>query len=461
MSEDRLSWRSLSGGGHFSRIAILCFGVWLHAANSMLAATTMPRAVEEIGGVLLIGWTFTLYQLGSILAGAATGLSVVRFGLRLAFLIAAGIYGVGSMVCALAPDMEVMLAGRLLQGVGGGWLVALVYVALERLFPHRLMPRLIALISAVWSASAFCGPLIGGSFASIGHWRAAFWAFALQAALFMLAAGLTIAKERREAPASRPRVPVGRLAVLAGAILLVAAAGAEARLASSSLLCLGGLALLWLFLRLDGADPRVRMFPSQPFDPRRPLGAGLVMVFALSLASMSFLVYGPFLLDVLYGVSPLAAGYMVALESVSWGVAAMIFAGAREVSEKHLIRVGAALVTLGILGFASTMPTGPLWTILGWAVCQGAGFGMMWGFVVRRVLAAAPGEERGRASSALPTTQQIGFAIGAAAAGLVANAAGFSDGIDPASAAAVGFWVFAAFLPIALIGNLAAWRLAE
>ena len=56
--------------------------------------------------------------------------------------------------------------------------MALSYVAVARLFPERLMPRLLALVSAGWGVSALCGPLIGGAFASMGWWRGGFWAFA-------------------------------------------------------------------------------------------------------------------------------------------------------------------------------------------------------------------------------------------------------------------------------------------
>jgi hypothetical protein len=62
-----------SGPG-WPAVAVLCLGVWLHAADSLLAATVMPSAVAEIGGVAFIYWTVALYQLGSIVAGAITGI---------------------------------------------------------------------------------------------------------------------------------------------------------------------------------------------------------------------------------------------------------------------------------------------------------------------------------------------------------------------------------------------------
>ena len=96
----RVSWRELYVDGHVARFTILCLGVWLHAADSMLVATLLPSAVDEIGGARFVSWTIALYQLGAIVTGAATGLLVVRFGLRSAMLGATFVYAVGCVLSA-------------------------------------------------------------------------------------------------------------------------------------------------------------------------------------------------------------------------------------------------------------------------------------------------------------------------------------------------------------------------
>ena len=75
------------------------------------------------------------------------------------------------------------------------------------------MPRLIALISAVWSISAFCGPLIGGSFATFGHWRFAFWASVAQAFIFLIAILLNINNDKPTDNHYPIVIPVGRLTI--------------------------------------------------------------------------------------------------------------------------------------------------------------------------------------------------------------------------------------------------------
>jgi MFS family permease len=456
-------WTELLDGGHLPRFSLLCLGVWLHAADSLLVATVMPSAAAEIGGVAYINWTIALYELGSIVAGAAAGLFSLRAGLRGAFTGAAVVYAVGCAMSALAPDMGTMLAGRLLQGVGGGMLLALSFVALGRLFPERLWPRLIGVVSAVWGVSSLCGPLIGGLFASAGLWRGGFWAFAGQAVVLSLLT-LWLLREgedamARTAPAVQ-RVPWGRLATLSLAILAIGAAGIDVALFRSTTLCIVGVVLLAVVVRWDGRRG-CALWPPRPLDLGWPVGAGIVMVLALSTATVSFTVYGPLLMAVLYGTDPLTAGYMIAVESVAWSATAVVFSGAHGRGEAALIRWGGVMIAAGVGGFALTMPVGPLTALLPWAVLQGAGFGMAWAFIVRRVVAAAPAGAKETASSTLPTTQLIGYALGAAIAGIAANAAGLGDDLDPAAARAAAFWVFAAFLPIAALGVAAAWRLAR
>lgn len=453
-------WADLRVGGNLPRFLVLCLGVWLHAADVLLVATVMPSAVKDIGGIAYMSWAISLYDVASIVAMAATANLALRLGLRGAMGWMAAVYALGCLASALAPSMAVMLFGRLLQGLGGGALVALACVAVARLFPERLMPRLMALISAIWGVSALCGPLIGGAFASAGWWRGGFWAFALQAGVLLVAALLLLragAGNRRDEAVGR--VPWARLAMLAVAIVAVAEAGARVSLLWSVALVIVGLALFWLCLRRD-AGAEERLLPRGALDPRRSTGVGLMAVFLLSLSTMSLTVYGPLLLTVLHGADPLVGGYLVALESAAWSAGAIACAGAGRRAEPWLIRMGALSILLGLVGLGFAMTPGPVLALVPWALLQGVGFGLAWAFMIRRVVAGAAADDSERAASALPTLQLVGYALGSSLCGMVANALGFADGVSLEEARIVGFWVFAAFLPPVALGVVAAWRLA-
>ncbi len=459
--QHEVGWQGIWRGGHVLRFGVFCLGIWLHAANGMYVTTIMPIVIEDIGSAHLLSWAFTLYLLGSILAGVATGRLVLLFGLRPMMFVAAGVYGGGCVLSTLAPKMEILLAGRLFQGVGGGLMIALAYIGFSTLFPRAIWVRLLSLSSAFWSISAFCGPLIGGLFAQYGSWRGGFATFAVISVVFAIVIPMTLPRTERPERRGKLNLPFARLGVLAVSVLMIATAGVEVGLIRSSVLCGGGVVIFVVFLWLDSLSPTTRMLPTRAFSLRERAGAGMLMVLLISLSTMSFMVYGPLLLRILYGVDALSAGYIAASESIAWGVVAVLFAGVRESAHPALIRIGCAITVVGIVGFALSMPDSSVLLIMPWALAQGAGFGMMWAVAVRRIVEASDAGERECASSAVPTIQHLGFAIGAAMCGIVGNAAGLGETMSEANARIAAFWVFAAFLPLAGLGYVAAWQLSR
>lgn len=131
-------WRALWASGDLGLFCFVSLGILLHATMETMMATISPAIVKELSGVTLIGWTFAIYELGAIVAGAAAGRLVSYVSLRGNMVGAALLYGVGALVCATAPSMPVLLAGRLVEGMGGGALVALAYVSVERLFSRAI-----------------------------------------------------------------------------------------------------------------------------------------------------------------------------------------------------------------------------------------------------------------------------------------------------------------------------------
>jgi hypothetical protein len=118
-------------------------------------------------------------------------------------------------------------------------------------------------------------------------------------------------------------------------------------------------------------------------------------------------------------------------------------------------------ITLGIAGLAWAMPHGPVVALLPWVVLLGAGFGMCWAFVMRRVVESVPESERERAAASLPTIQLLRYALGAALSGIVANLSGLAADVSRGAIELAAFWVFAASLPLAALGVAAAWRLSR
>jgi predicted MFS family arabinose efflux permease len=223
------------------------------------------------------------------------------------------------------------------------------------------------------------------------------------------------------------------------------------------MILLGCLALV-LFVIRDGLAADNRMLPAEVTDFSHAIGSGILGTLLLCISIMSFIVYGPLILIELYGLTPLEAGLVVLLETLAWGSAAIIFSGTSQVGEPRLIKSGGCLVLLGLIAMAFVFPRGWLWAVVLSVIVLNGGFGMMWGFIIKRIIGAASADDKDRTASLLPITQQTGFALGAALCGVVANGFGINETQSLPVIQEVAFWLFAGFVPLALLGNFMVWR---
>ena len=113
-----IGWGDVIAQGYLPPLLLICLGVSLHATDSLIVATMMPAIVTEIGGASLVSWAVSLYGLGTIVTGTASGLLALRFGVKRPMVVTAVLFSFGCLVASLAPEMWVLLVGRLLQGLG-------------------------------------------------------------------------------------------------------------------------------------------------------------------------------------------------------------------------------------------------------------------------------------------------------------------------------------------------------
>lgn len=440
------------------RFALLCLGIWLNAADTLVTATIMPSVAREIGGHQYFGWSVAAYLMGSIVAGACSGKLAQGLGLRRATVLAGAVYVAGCALGALAPEFFTFILGRLVQGLGAGAVVALCYVAITALFPKSLWPKVYGAVAGVWGGATLLGPMLGGAFAAAGFWRGAFWSFVVQGIVFVAAVAVMLPREAGARSAAR--IPSRQLLLLVVGVSLIGAAGVAASPAVAGACAVLGAAAMAAMLAVNRASPD-RLLPRATSDLSTATGLGLLTMFACEAAAIGFTVYGPAFIQARHAVSPLTAGYVTGAIAAGWTVCALLIGGLKAEREALAIRGGSLLILAAVGAAALAVTRGGLWTTAGAFLAVGCGFGLCWAFLARRAIAGAPADEQALASSAAPTVQLIGGAAGSAAAGAMANLLGFGHGIAPAAAYAQGPWLFAAFAPLALVGCLAAWRLAR
>ena len=460
------AWGDLFRGRNGWRAVALTGGVALHAVNVHIVTTVLPSVVSEIGGLDWYAWSTTLFVVGSIVGATLSVRLLAALGPRGACLAALAAFTAGSIGCALAPAMPWLLAGRTVQGVGGGLLAALSYGLIQLVFAPRLWSRAVALVSGMWGVATLCGPAVGGLFAQAGHWRWAFWSLLPLAALQALLVAVQLrpaAGVRHVRPAGMPRIPALQIGLLAASVLLIAASEFAPVLAWQAVGVAAGLGLGVAATRVDGRAA-VRLLPTGAYAVRAPMGAIYAGVVLLMIGTTTE-IFVPYFLQLLHGHSPLLAGYLTAAMAGGWSAGSLLSSGRSGAGVARMLRAGPVAWALGRAAVAVLMPAhgrlaaGAETLLVAIALgAVGLGVGIGWPHLVTRVMSLAPAGQEGLASASITTVQLYGMAVGAAVAGLVANAAGLTAPGGVAGARSAAFWLFASF---ALAPALAAWLVAR
>jgi MFS family permease len=416
----------------------------------------MPSAVADIGGQRFYAWVTTVYLVGSVVAATTVHSLLMRLGPRWAYLLGLSVFGAGSLVCAAAPTMEIMLVGRTVQGVAGGLLAGLGYAVINTALPSSLWTKASALVSAMWGVGTLVGPAAGGLFAQFGSWR---WAFGVLVILTIAMAVLVPVALPARADGSRgdsvrTSIPVWSLLLLGAAALSVSVAGIpQDVLATAALLALGG-ALVAVFIYVDRRLPAAVLPPSTfGSGPLKWIYVTLGVLMAATMVDM----YVPFFGQRLAHLTPVAAGFLGAGLAIGWTVGEISSAS---LSSSRVIRRTVAVAPLVMAtGLAIAALTqfeeAPVGLVAVWAgalLITGTGVGMAWPHLSAWAMSCVDDPAEGpAAAAAINTVQLICGAFGAGLAGVAVNLTDTGDA-TPAR------WLFAAFAVLAALGTLASYR---
>ncbi|MCF8468250.1 MAG: MFS transporter, partial [Sneathiella sp.] len=326
------------------------------------------------------------------------------------------------------------------------------------LFPRRLTARAMGAIGTLWGVSAFIGPLVRGLFVEYSTWRGGFWFFAIQGVLMAVWVYVALRKTAKPPQEARARFPVWRLVWLSVGVFFIAYGGIDISPLQTGFYVLLGIVSPLVFLWLDGQKHDTRLLPHKPFSLVSPVRAALTLVLCFSTTTVAITVYGPYLITLLHGEPAIVGGYVLACMSIGWAFVAFLVSGVPEKYDGRMIMTGMVIITLSLPGYAYSLPNGPVWLIAVFAAMQGSGFGMAWTFILRRAIRLAPQDENERVASAIPTIQRLGYALGAAYAGIIANASGLSGQTNISTLDFISILIPLACLPAALIGLVATAR---
>jgi MFS family permease len=421
MRGDRV--RGLWAPEHRSLTAGLVLTITFVASEALAIVTVMPVAARDLGGYRLYGWVFSAFMLGSVVGIVAAGREADRRGPAIPFAAGLVLFGAGLAVAGLAPSMAVLVAGRVLQGLGAGAVPAVAYVSIGRSLAGPLRARMMAVLSTAWVAPGLVGPALAAEVAHAFGWR---WVFLGLLPVVAVTGSIAVPALIRLGPPGTPREQEHRvtdgLLTAAGAALFLAgltlAAGSGALLAGGGLI-LAGVAAGFPALR--------RLVPAGTLTARRGLPATILSRGLLTFAFFGADAYVTLSITAVRHYTPVVASIAVTGATLSWTAGAWVQARVSEKWEgRRLVGAGLVIVLAGIAGMAAMLQPGvPVVAGLAAWTVAGLGMGLAYSPTALLMLREAPPGREGWASASLNLADVLGTAIGIGAGG-AAVAAGSS-----------------------------------
>ncbi|HEY4569205.1 MAG TPA: MFS transporter, partial [Kribbella sp.] len=379
--------------------------ITLVAFESLAVATAMPTVAQALDGLSLYALAFGGPLASGVVAMVVSGTWSDLKGPTRPLWHGTAWFLVGLIIAGLAPTMEILVVGRIVQGFGSGLLTVALYVVVGQLYPARLRPRIFAAFATGWVVPSLVGPAIAGLIVEHASWRIVFLAvpaIAIPAALVMRP-GLA----RGSAHEPRP----GKLWDKRAMWAIAAAVGV-------GLLHYGGqqhgvLQLILLPVGLAGVIAfGPRLLPRGTFTFGRGLPAVIALRGLVAAAGFGAEVFLPLMLTRERGLSPALAGLVLTVSALSW-TAASWYRGRPNQPFSHAVflQTGMVLIVLGIATATLTLDqhVPVVVGILGWSL-TGLGMGTVFPTLSVLVLEYSERDEQGANSSALQLSDSLATA---------------------------------------------------
>ncbi len=441
-------------------ILVICsMSLLIVGLDATIVNVALPSIQRSFHSTLAgLQWTIDAYTLVLASLLMLSGSTADRLGRRRVFQIGLALFLLGSLLCAVAPNLALLIAFRVLQAIGGAMLNPVAMSIVRNVFedPHE-RARAIGVWGAMFGISMALGPVLGGFLVSAISWRAIFLVNLPVGFAAIVLTALFVPESR--APRPRRIDPVGQLLVIAavGALTYAIIEGGRVGFGSLTVVVLLAFALACcaalVRYELRRREPllEVRFFHSAPFA-----GASAIAV-CLFAATGGFLFLNTLYLQDVRGLSPLHAGLyllpMAAMMIVFSPLSGRLVP--RFGPRLPMLAGGVAVMACGLM-LTGLGPHTSLGLLLGAYVVFGIGSGLVNPPITNTAVSGMPAAQAGVASAVASTSRQLGFTLGVAVLGAVAGG-GLGGALGPGFAHATqpGWWIVAALgLAVAVLALL-------
>lgn len=445
--------------GHERRLAMVA--VMTSTTMAVFDGSMVNIALPQIARVLEVSsgdavWVANGYLLSAAMTLAIFAALAPRTGFRALFAAGISLFTLASLGCALSTSLEMLVAMRLLQGIGGAATLSIAPAILRSIFPGRLLGRILGIHALLIAANTAIAPVIGGALLSSLGWQ---WLFAINLPFGVIALLLTL----RVVPVHRgiirgPFDVAGALfsAIMLGAMIMASNAFSRPGEAGSSLLtpAIYGLVavvsgIAFVYRQRRAAQP---LLPLTLFASARFSLAALTSLASFVSQGMTFVAL-PFLFQSVYGYS----AFTSALLFTAWPVGIVLVAPhAGRLADRYapaiISTVGLCLFGVGLLLLALLPENAPVWDISLRGLVCGIGFGCFQSPNNREMLASASREHSSYASGILAIMRTFGQCLGAALIGVILSVYAPSGTLaQEAFAVRLGLWLAAGATLLAIV----------
>lgn len=393
----------------------------LAALDQMIFSTALPTIVGELNGVNHMLWVTTAYILASTITLPVYGKLGDLIGRKGLFITAISIFIVGSIIGGLSQDMTWLIAGRAVQGLGGGGLLILAQAIIADVVPARERGKYMGVMGGVFAISSVAGPLLGGWFTDGIGWRWAFWMniplglLAIASAAFFL----RLPKNTNRNP-SIDVTGIFLLAIASTCLVLMTTWGGNTYGWDSPViigLILGALVagVGFVFVERRAAEP---IMPLHLFKDRN-FNLTTVVGLIIGIAMFGALAYLPTYLQMVTGLNATQAGLLMAPLMAALLIASIVSGQvvSRTGRYKWLPMTGMVFVAISLFLLSTMTPALSTWILCSYLAIMGLGLGMSMQILILIVQNSFPMSEVGTATASNNYFRQIGASLGSAIVG--------------------------------------------
>jgi EmrB/QacA subfamily drug resistance transporter len=441
-------------------LLICCMSLFIVGLDITAVNVALPSIGRDLdAGISGLQWTVDAYTVVMASLLMFSGSMADRLGRKRTFVAGLTVFLIGSLLCSLAPSVELLVAARVLQAVGGSMLNPVAMSIITNTFTNpRERAQAVGVWGAVFGISLALGPIVGGTVVSSVGWRSIFW---LNVPVLLAAITLTLRFiPESKAPRARRFDPVGQamvivlLASLTFGIIEAPSLGWSSPAIVAAFGAAGAALLTLLAYEPRREDPLVdlRFFRSIPFSS------------SVAMAVAAFAAFGGFLfLNTLYlqearGLSPVEAGLAtvpVALMTVVASPLSGRIVGRR--GPRVPLLISGICSVAGYAMLAGIDPVTPFAQLLAAYVLVGLGFGFVNAPITNAAVSGMPRAQAGVAAAIATTSRQVGQTLGVAVVGaIVTSRVGESVEHGLSSASPPGWWTLAACGGVVLVLGLVA-----